>query len=477
MHFTQLRYFCEVCRQGSVTRAAEALFVSQPTVSVAIRDLETEYGLQLFERDKKRFILTEVGTLFYDKAQKILEMADDLNRQMKNIALKRRSVRVGVSPLSALFVFFPIFHKFHELYPEINLVMCEHGSTDSMNQLEAKQLDFAIVISSSRAEEDFDLLPLVETNMLLCVSRQHRLAGAKSVCFEEIADEKLIMMNSASYQTGAMIQKRFDELGLTPNILLRIDQLEAIKQYIMNYNASAIITSLMCIFVVPRFCPEESSVTARDDLGKELSKSTLSTGKEKLSYIISIGSILLMMTNSVHSIPTVTCAVGGAFLMVLFHVLSDKEAVAAVHWDMIFMFAGILPIATALDNTGASDIVANAIQTLLGGTTNPWVINIAFGLTAWILTQFLSNTAMIAVFTPLALLFCTKFGMNPIGIMGLIYIGSTSSFLTPMATPGIPLIMGAGGYSFKDIFKIGIIPATINIISGIIWCSLAFPAY
>ena len=93
------------------------------------------------------------------------------------------------------------------------------------------------------------------------------------------------------------------------------------------------------------------------------------------------------------------------------------------------------------------------------------------------MTQFLSNTAMVNVFTPLALVITTNLGMNPVGIMGLIYIGSTASFLTPMATPGVPILMAAGGYDFKDVLKLGIGPALLSIGAGIVWCTLMFPAY
>lgn len=240
---------------------------------------------------------------------------------------------------------------------------------------------------------------------------------------------------------------------------------------------SAIVTTIFCIFVLPRICPAESSETVKENLGRQVTKSTLSPKMEIVAYVVTLGTIVMLLTNAIHKIPPVTVAAVGAFLTVLLGVLSEKEAISSVNWSMVFMFAGILPIATALTKTGASDVVANAIQTALGGTTNPWVINFAFGLTVFILTQFLSNTAMVAVFTPLALLICTELNMNPIGIMGIIYIAATSSYLTPMATPGVPLAMGAAGYSFKDVVKMGICPALINIIAGIVWCSLAFPAF
>ena len=239
----------------------------------------------------------------------------------------------------------------------------------------------------------------------------------------------------------------------------------------------AIITALFCIFVLPKICPGETTGEVKQNLGREVAKSTLSRSKEIVAYVLSIGSIVMMLTNAPHKIPAVTIAAVGAFLIVLTGVLSEKEAISSVNWSMVFMFAGVLPLATALTKTGASDVVAKAIQTALGGTTNPWIINIAFGLVVFIMTQFLSNTAMVAVFVPLALMVCTELNMNPTGIMGIVYIAATSSYLTPMATPGVPLAMGAAGYTFKDVVKMGILPALVSIIVGIVWNSIVFPAF
>ncbi len=185
----------------------------------------------------------------------------------------------------------------------------------------------------------------------------------------------------------------------------------------------------------------------------------------------------MMMTSSLHGIQPATSAAVGAFLMVLCGVLNHKEAVQSVAWDPLFMFAGIISLATALTKTGASDVGAEAIQHLLGGTTNPWIINIAFGIVIYVMTQFLSNSAMINVFTPLALMITTRLGMNPVGIMGLMWVAGCSSFVTPMATPGIPLAMQAGGYDFKDVVKTGFLPTLLSLTAGIIWCTLVFPVY
>lgn len=239
----------------------------------------------------------------------------------------------------------------------------------------------------------------------------------------------------------------------------------------------AVIGTLFVILAIVRYCPEKASSEIRDDMGRDVQKSSLSKIREIAAYVIAAGTVVLMiMANSLH-IQIVMVACVCAVLMLVCGVLTEKEAMASINFGMIFFFAGILPLATALTKTGASDVIANGIITVLGGTTNPWIISTVFIMVCFVCTQFLSNTGCTQVFTPLALMVCVKLGMNPVGIMCMVQIGSTASYLTPMANPGVPLAMASGGYNLKDCLKIGILPGLIICAAGIIWCSLIFPAY
>ena len=238
-----------------------------------------------------------------------------------------------------------------------------------------------------------------------------------------------------------------------------------------------IITTLFSIFLLPKLCPSVSSLEAKDDLGREVKKSNLAPWREVAAYVITAGTVILMIFASSLKLQAFLIASCGALLMVLLGMLSEREAFSSVNWGMIFLFAGILPLATALTKTGASDVIADAIITIIGGSTNPWVISIVFSLVCFISTQFLSNTACVQVFTPLALMVCVRLGMNPVGIMGCVNIACTASYLTPMANPGIPLCMDAGGYSLKDCVKIGILPGLLICAVGVVWCALFFPPF
>lgn len=238
-----------------------------------------------------------------------------------------------------------------------------------------------------------------------------------------------------------------------------------------------ILNTLFCIFILPRVCPDKPSVEFRDDLGREVAKSTLSKPREILCYIIAVAMVVLMILAGTIGIQVYTVAIVGASALALFGILSEKEAFQSINFGMVFFFAAILPLSTALTKTGASDVIADAIITILGGSTNPWLISTVFVLVCFVATQFLSNTGCVQVFTPLALMVCVQLNMNPVGIMSLVNIGCCASYLTPMANPGIPLTMSAGGYSLKDCIKIGILPGLLICAIGVVWCSLFFPAY
>ena len=241
LRLNQLRYFCEVCDAGSVTRAANNLHITQPSISAAIKTLESTYALALFYREKNRLILTKEGEFLYERAKVLLEQTDDLDAKLRGLGMQRHPIRIGVSPMISTFLFLPIFNQFHRRHPEIALEMYEYGSIESIRQLQNHQIDMAIIIENSQAATDFLWMPLMETSLLFCVSRDHRLAGAKKVKVEELEDERLIMMRATSYQIGTLVNQRFAEAGISPNILLQSNQLTLIRQYIQTYNAGAFL--------------------------------------------------------------------------------------------------------------------------------------------------------------------------------------------------------------------------------------------
>lgn len=184
-----------------------------------------------------------------------------------------------------------------------------------------------------------------------------------------------------------------------------------------------------------------------------------------------------MLLESVIGIKMYLTASIGACLLVLCGVLSEREALASIHQPTVFLFAGVLALSDAIKMTGAGDVVADWMISLLGNTTNPYVIMAVFFIIPFILTQVMSNLATVTIFIPLVAAACVKIGVDPrAAVMGVL-IASSTSILTPMAAPCQIMIMGPGGYSLKDYLKCGTPLAVMITIVCIFTLPIMFPFY
>lgn len=106
MKIIQLEYFCAVSRYHSITQAAQKLFVTQPAISTAIKELEKEFSVNLFVRSKNHLTLTTEGEIFYQKAQELLQSIDQTTQQLYDLGKQTPSVRIGIPPLLST-IYFP----------------------------------------------------------------------------------------------------------------------------------------------------------------------------------------------------------------------------------------------------------------------------------------------------------------------------------------------------------------------------------
>lgn len=231
MKLLQLKYFQTVCRYESITKAAEKLFVSQPTISFCIKELEDEFGVKLFHRKHNRLQLTVEGQFFYEKVQYILQSVDSLERQMQEMCANRNHIKIAVPAMISTFLFPQMFDAFTKQYPGVQLEMLETGSLQTRKLVDSNSVDLGITILDSAVNDDYNILPLVTTELVFCVNKNHPLAGANAVSFKQLADERIILFKADSYQ-NVVIKSAFAEEGVEPNILLYSSQLYTIKQFL-----------------------------------------------------------------------------------------------------------------------------------------------------------------------------------------------------------------------------------------------------
>lgn len=235
-----MKYFQTVCRYGSITKAAEELFVSQPTISFCIKELEDEFGVKLFHRRHNRLQLTVEGSYFLDKVNYILQSVDALSSQMKNMGNNRNHVKIAVPAMISTFLFPQIFNAYNEVYPELQLEMLETGSLQARKLVDANSVDLGITILDSAVEDSYNVVPLVKTELVFCVSKTHPLASCQKISFKQLADQQIILFKADSYQ-NIFIKRAFSEVGVQPNILLYSSQLYTIKEFLSYGNVGAFL--------------------------------------------------------------------------------------------------------------------------------------------------------------------------------------------------------------------------------------------
>lgn len=158
-------------------------------------------------------------------------------------------------------------------------------------------------------------------------------------------------------------------------------------------------------------------------------------------------------------IPIYIAVVIGAAVMVLTQCLTMEEAYRYIEWKAVFLIAGMLPLGTALDKSGAARLLAEGVVNLLG-PFGPYAV--LFGLLAitFIATSIIPTAALVVLMVPIALKTSASLGISPYALMMGIAMAASSSFTSPISHPANVLVMGPGGYRFIDYLKVGV-PLTL----------------
>ena len=124
---------------------------------------------------------------------------------------------------------------------------------------------------------------------------------------------------------------------------------------------------------------------------------------------------------------------------------------------------------------GLGDAIGGALASAMGSTKNGYVINAAFFIIPFLLTQVMQNQSVTNIFVPIVILTCKSLQCNPIGPLILLQAASLTAFMTPMATGAIPPMMDAGGYNQRDLLKIGLLPSVIVCVIAVVSVMILFP--
>ena len=215
---------------------------------------------------------------------------------------------------------------------------------------------------------------------------------------------------------------------------------------------------------------------AKKEAGASDDNAPKSKTKMWISGLILLGVVAAMALN-LKTVPLQTAAVTGAILCVITGCLKEKEAYAGIDWVTIFLFAGMLSVATAMDKTGAGKLIADTVVGMMGEHPNPIILCAVLYLISNVLTQFMSNTASAALLAPIGISIAQSIGADPKPVLMSIGIAASMAFATPMATPPNTLVLGPGGFSFNDYVKVGVPLCIITFIASVIIIPIFWPFF
>ena len=199
--------------------------------------------------------------------------------------------------------------------------------------------------------------------------------------------------------------------------------------------------------------------------------------KKILSLVILVGTLLGMIFEKEIGIKLCVTGCIGAILLVLTKVISEKEALKSIDLRTIFLFGGTLSLATALQETGAGEMIADKVIGALGAEPSPYALTFIVFIICCALTNFMSNTATTALMAPICLSIAVGMGADPRAVLMACVIGGSCAYATPIGMPANTMVVGAGNYKFMDYVKAGTPLIAIATIVSMIILPLAFPFF
>ena len=222
-------------------------------------------------------------------------------------------------------------------------------------------------------------------------------------------------------------------------------------------------------------CPPKTNV-ATSNLSAQLHffDSTQVANIGKKTFISTTIMIAMVVLSALNIIPLLQCAFLAAAAMLIFRCCSVDQAMKAINWDVIMVFAGSVVLGLAIAKTGIAERLAFGITETLG-IKNPILLMAAICLAGNITTEFISNTAAGAMFFPIMYEAAEKLGYEPYPFMIAMMISVSSCFATPIGSPTHMLVYGPGGYRFSDFIRIGLPMNLIILMSNILIVNLIYP--
>lgn len=231
MDLRQLKFFVESEGFSNFTRAAEKLHVAQPAVSTAIRKLEEELELILFNRQDRKVVLTAEGEIFLEHARRILDDLKSAGQEMADLrGLGKGEVRIGVPPMMSAYFFPTIICGFAKRYPYLHLTVSGEGAASIQKMISQGELDMG-VIAGGHVPGNLEVRHILREEVVVCVPPGHPFTSSSGVSLEEFAGQPLIMFKEGYYQRE-MLFEEMQESGMRPQVVFETNLYTMVKSLV-----------------------------------------------------------------------------------------------------------------------------------------------------------------------------------------------------------------------------------------------------
>lgn len=233
MDIKHMKYFVEVVKQGGMTNASKSLYIAQPTISKAIKDIEAEMAVPLFDRSKRNLVLTDAGKIFFNKCKEIIALYDNLPTEINSLyGLETGHINISMSAVMSMSKFIGVLGDFHKLYPNITYNLIESGGKTTENLILNDEVDIGVT-TLPVDHQQFECISLNKEELIVVLNQEHPLAKKSSVKMEELADENFILFNEDFYLNDKIIENA-KNAGFVPNMVSQISQWNVIENLISN---------------------------------------------------------------------------------------------------------------------------------------------------------------------------------------------------------------------------------------------------
>ncbi len=260
----QLRVFCEVARLGSVTIAAERLGLTQPAVSIQIRELEYDHGAVLLERSTVGAVLTEAGERLYGLARPLVRGIDDLfGAPQFSLDLSAEArLRLAATRLGSSFVLPRYLKRFHEHYPELPVRVGTGSVKDGLARLLDERVDLMLGSNDPFPEDEVDYHELFTYSFVLITPLDHPLAARRSVSPQEVREYHSVIP-AAEHDSHRFDDTAAQAFGIEANAVVEAGSWEMVKHY---------VEAGIGIAVVPSLCVHETDLLSVINLDAHLER-------------------------------------------------------------------------------------------------------------------------------------------------------------------------------------------------------------